>query len=200
MVVDGQMVVRPMMYLALTYDHRIIDGRDSVQFLVAIKECLEDPARRCWWESEPQPKLSWRTQFDVIVIGAGPAGYPVRDSRRPEQAQGRLHRRVAEQRRQLRVRRHLPQRGMHSFQGVARITELYHRAQNEFATHGIKVGDVSVDVAAMQKRKAAIVKAVDVRHHGTVQVRGRDRLAGPRQAARRQSRGISRRPMARRRS
>jgi len=44
-VVDGQIVIRPMMYLALTYDHRIVDGRDSVQFLVAIKEALEDPAR-----------------------------------------------------------------------------------------------------------------------------------------------------------
>ena len=44
-VMDGQIVIRPMMYLALTYDHRIVDGRDSVQFLVAIKEALEDPAR-----------------------------------------------------------------------------------------------------------------------------------------------------------
>ena len=44
-VVDGQIVIRPMMYLALTYDHRIIDGRDAVQFLVTIKDCLEDPAR-----------------------------------------------------------------------------------------------------------------------------------------------------------
>ena len=44
-VVDGQIVVRPMMYLALTYDHRIIDGREAVQFLVAIKDCLEDPGR-----------------------------------------------------------------------------------------------------------------------------------------------------------
>ena len=44
-VVDGQVVVRPMMYIALTYDHRIIDGREAVQFLVAVKESLEDPAR-----------------------------------------------------------------------------------------------------------------------------------------------------------
>jgi 2-oxoglutarate dehydrogenase E2 component (dihydrolipoamide succinyltransferase) len=44
-VVDGQIAIRPMMYLALTYDHRIVDGRESVQFLVAIKEALEDPAR-----------------------------------------------------------------------------------------------------------------------------------------------------------
>ena len=45
MVVDGEIKVRPMMYLALTYDHRIVDGRESVQFLVAIKDALEDPAR-----------------------------------------------------------------------------------------------------------------------------------------------------------
>ena len=45
MVIDGELKIRPMMYLALTYDHRIVDGRESVQFLVAIKEALEDPAR-----------------------------------------------------------------------------------------------------------------------------------------------------------
>ncbi|MGI9263590.1 MAG: 2-oxoglutarate dehydrogenase complex dihydrolipoyllysine-residue succinyltransferase [Gammaproteobacteria bacterium] len=45
MVVDGEIQVRPMMYLALTYDHRLIDGREAVQFLVSIKESLEDPAR-----------------------------------------------------------------------------------------------------------------------------------------------------------
>ena len=44
-VVDGQIVARPMMYLALSYDHRIIDGREAVQFLVRIKECIEDPSR-----------------------------------------------------------------------------------------------------------------------------------------------------------
>ncbi|MEE2753654.1 MAG: 2-oxoglutarate dehydrogenase complex dihydrolipoyllysine-residue succinyltransferase [Candidatus Latescibacterota bacterium] len=43
--VDGQVVVRPVMYLALTYDHRIVDGHDSVTFLVRMKELLEDPAR-----------------------------------------------------------------------------------------------------------------------------------------------------------
>jgi len=44
-VENGQVVVRPMNYLALSYDHRIIDGREAVLFLVAIKEALEDPAR-----------------------------------------------------------------------------------------------------------------------------------------------------------
>ena len=43
--VDGQVEIRPMMYLALTYDHRIIDGREAVQFLVTVREQLEDPAR-----------------------------------------------------------------------------------------------------------------------------------------------------------
>ena len=45
MVVDGAVVARPMMYVALTYDHRIIDGREAVQFLVSIKHSLEDPGR-----------------------------------------------------------------------------------------------------------------------------------------------------------
>jgi 2-oxoglutarate dehydrogenase E2 component (dihydrolipoamide succinyltransferase) len=44
-VVDDQIVIRPMMYLALSYDHRIIDGREAVSFLVRIKECVEDPER-----------------------------------------------------------------------------------------------------------------------------------------------------------
>ena len=43
-VVDGEIVVRPMMYVALTYDHRIVDGQHSVQFLVRVKELMEDPA------------------------------------------------------------------------------------------------------------------------------------------------------------
>jgi 2-oxoglutarate dehydrogenase E2 component (dihydrolipoamide succinyltransferase) len=44
-VIDGEVLVRPMMYIALTYDHRIIDGREAVQFLVTVKQALEDPAR-----------------------------------------------------------------------------------------------------------------------------------------------------------
>ena len=42
---DGQIVIRPMMYLALSYDHRIVDGREAVTFLVAIKNAIEDPTR-----------------------------------------------------------------------------------------------------------------------------------------------------------
>ncbi|HTX66832.1 MAG TPA: 2-oxo acid dehydrogenase subunit E2, partial [Opitutaceae bacterium] len=43
--VAGQVVIRPMMYLALSYDHRIVDGREAVTFLVKVKQTLEDPAR-----------------------------------------------------------------------------------------------------------------------------------------------------------
>ncbi len=45
MAIDGQVVIRPMMYLALSYDHRLIDGREAVTFLVRIKDCIEDPER-----------------------------------------------------------------------------------------------------------------------------------------------------------
>jgi 2-oxoglutarate dehydrogenase E2 component (dihydrolipoamide succinyltransferase) len=41
--IDGQVVIRPMMYVALSYDHRIVDGREAVQFLVRVKELAEDP-------------------------------------------------------------------------------------------------------------------------------------------------------------
>jgi 2-oxoglutarate dehydrogenase E2 component (dihydrolipoamide succinyltransferase) len=45
MVVDGEIKARPMMYLAFSYDHRIVDGREAVTFLVRVKESLEDPQR-----------------------------------------------------------------------------------------------------------------------------------------------------------
>jgi 2-oxoglutarate dehydrogenase E2 component (dihydrolipoamide succinyltransferase) len=44
-VVNGKIEIRPMMYLALSYDHRIIDGKEAVTFLVKVKEAIEDPAR-----------------------------------------------------------------------------------------------------------------------------------------------------------
>jgi 2-oxoglutarate dehydrogenase E2 component (dihydrolipoamide succinyltransferase) len=45
MAINGEVVIRPMMYLALSYDHRVVDGREAVTFLKRIKECLEDPSR-----------------------------------------------------------------------------------------------------------------------------------------------------------
>jgi 2-oxoglutarate dehydrogenase E2 component (dihydrolipoamide succinyltransferase) len=45
MAVDGKVEIRPVMYIALTYDHRVVDGKEAVQFLVAIKERIEQPER-----------------------------------------------------------------------------------------------------------------------------------------------------------
>jgi 2-oxoglutarate dehydrogenase E2 component (dihydrolipoamide succinyltransferase) len=45
MVIGDEIVIRPMMYLAMSYDHRIVDGREAVTFLVRMKDCLEDPQR-----------------------------------------------------------------------------------------------------------------------------------------------------------
>jgi dihydrolipoyl dehydrogenase len=97
--------------------------------------------------------------FDVIVIGAGPAGYPAAI----RAGQNKLKVACIDEWKNL--------DGSYAFGGTClnagcipskallESTELYHRAQTEFAAHGIRVGNVSVDVAAMQKRKAAIVKA-----------------------------------------
>jgi len=53
MVINGEMKIRPMMYVALSYDHRIIDGKESVGFLVKVKEMLEDPARMIFSGKDP---------------------------------------------------------------------------------------------------------------------------------------------------
>jgi 2-oxoglutarate dehydrogenase E2 component (dihydrolipoamide succinyltransferase) len=57
MAVDGQVVILPMMYLALSYDHRIIDGKESVSFLVKVKEMLEQPERMLFGSKDPAEVL-----------------------------------------------------------------------------------------------------------------------------------------------
>jgi 2-oxoglutarate dehydrogenase E2 component (dihydrolipoamide succinyltransferase) len=56
-VKDGQIVIRPIMYVALSYDHRIIDGRESVGFLVKVKQCLENPTLLLTSGNDPQKLL-----------------------------------------------------------------------------------------------------------------------------------------------
>ena len=55
--VNGQVVIRPMMYVALSYDHRIVDGKDSVGFLVKVKEFIENPERMLSGGREPEKLL-----------------------------------------------------------------------------------------------------------------------------------------------
>jgi 2-oxoglutarate dehydrogenase E2 component (dihydrolipoamide succinyltransferase) len=53
MVVEGEIKIRPIMYLALSYDHRIIDGKESVGFLVKVKEMLENPEKMLFGSKDP---------------------------------------------------------------------------------------------------------------------------------------------------
>jgi 2-oxoglutarate dehydrogenase E2 component (dihydrolipoamide succinyltransferase) len=55
--IQGKVEIRPMMYLALSYDHRVIDGKDSVSFLKTVKEYLEDPVRLVFGERSPEQYL-----------------------------------------------------------------------------------------------------------------------------------------------
>jgi 2-oxoglutarate dehydrogenase E2 component (dihydrolipoamide succinyltransferase) len=57
--VNGQVVIRPMMYIALSYDHRIIDGKESVSFLVAVKQMIENPHKLIFGGKDP----------DEVVLG-----------------------------------------------------------------------------------------------------------------------------------
>ena len=114
-VENGQIVIRPMNYLALSYDHRIIDGREAVLSLVAMKEALEDPARMLLESNgvtvglamadssavdsssarAPHPSrhdLRNGKTFDVVVIGGGPGGYIAAIRAAQLGLQDRLHR------------------------------------------------------------------------------------------------------------
>jgi 2-oxoglutarate dehydrogenase E2 component (dihydrolipoamide succinyltransferase) len=55
--IDGEVVIRPIMYVALSYDHRIIDGKESVSFLVKVKEMLENPERMIFGSKDPYEVL-----------------------------------------------------------------------------------------------------------------------------------------------
>jgi 2-oxoglutarate dehydrogenase E2 component (dihydrolipoamide succinyltransferase) len=55
--IDGQVEIHPVMYVALSYDHRIIDGRESVSFLVKVKEMLEEPAKMLFRGKNPVEEL-----------------------------------------------------------------------------------------------------------------------------------------------
>jgi 2-oxoglutarate dehydrogenase E2 component (dihydrolipoamide succinyltransferase) len=55
--INGQILIRPIMYVALSYDHRIIDGRESVGFLVKVKEMIENPAKLLFGGKDPSEVL-----------------------------------------------------------------------------------------------------------------------------------------------
>ena len=119
MVENGQVVVRPMNYLAQSYDHRIIDGREAVLSLVAIKEALEDPARVAAGSLRRYDAMA--EQFDVVVIGAGPGGYIAAIRAAQLGFKTACIDDWTTRRRQARARRHLHQRRLHPVQGAAAV-------------------------------------------------------------------------------
>ena len=115
MVENGQVVVRPMNYLALSYDHRIIDGREAVLSLVAIKEALEDPARHAAGSCGDGRLIRRRRDR------RRPRRLHRRDPRRAARLHDRVHRRLDARRRQARAGRHLHERRLHSVEGAAAV-------------------------------------------------------------------------------
>ena len=111
--IGDKIVIRPMMYVALSYDHRIVDGREAVTFLVRVKECVEDPARLLLEHlSDGRP-----IRYDlIVVIGAGPGGYVA--AIRAAAARACASACIEKTRR---ARRHLPQRRLHPVEGAAAI-------------------------------------------------------------------------------
>ncbi|MEZ6197038.1 MAG: dihydrolipoyl dehydrogenase [Planctomycetota bacterium] len=143
---NGQIVLRPMMYVALTYDHRIVDGREAVTFLKHIKMCVENPRASCW-RSEAVVDA-----YDLIVIGAGPGGYVA--SIRAAQ----LGLKVACVDKNptrggtcLRV-------GCIPSKALLESSELYAKAAGGLGHHGIELGKVKLDLEAMMARKDKIVE------------------------------------------
>ena len=101
MVVGGEIQIRPMMYLALSYDHRLIDGSEAVRFLVTIKDFLEEPARircNCYW---------WRSGW-----------LPCRHTCRPARYEYGLYRQVVKSCRCPGVRRDMSQCWLYSLEGA----------------------------------------------------------------------------------
>ena len=116
----GRSSIRPINYLALSYDHRIIDGREAVLSLVAIKEALEDPARLLLDYDKPvgcaanfHRSSPWLSNSIVVVIGGGPGGYTAAIRAAQLGLHDGVHRRLVARGRQARAGRHVHERRLH---------------------------------------------------------------------------------------
>ena len=152
-VVDDQIVIRPMMYVALSYDHRLVDGEQAVTFLVRVKERLEDPARLAAGRLMARRLRSRRHRL------------------RARRLRGRDPRGAARHARRLRregpdARRHVPQRRLHPAQGAARFERaLSPGAATASRVHGIRSSGVDArpagdDGAQGQGREAGLTQGV----------------------------------------
>ena len=173
-VIDGQVVVRPMMYIALTYDHRH-HRRPRSGAIPGDRQAVPRG-------SGAHGARRMSEFYDVIVIGAGPAGYPAAI----RAGQNKLKVACVDEWKNF--------DGTYAFGGTClnagcipskallESSELFQRAKDEFSVHGIKVGDVKLDLATMQKRRASIVKTMTggitalFKANGVVGIQGHGRL------------------------
>ena len=141
-VVNDQIVIRPMMYVALSYDHRIIDGKEAVLFLVHLKQNLEDPARLL---------LDYNGNFDLIVIGSGPGGYVAAI----RAAQLGLKTACIEKRKELGGT--CLNVGCIPSKALLQSSENYWNALHHSKEHGIDIANVGLNFAQMMHRKQKVV-------------------------------------------
>jgi len=159
-VENGQIVIRPINYLALSYDHRIIDGREAVLSLVAMKEALEDPAAAAGPVSDPssnQRKVMAK-EFDVIVIGAGPGGYiaAVRAAQLGKSVA--VVEKWRNPRGTLKLGGTCLNVGCIPSKALLASSEEFENAAHHLGDHGIEVSGVQLDIAKMLARKDGIVE------------------------------------------
>ncbi len=147
-VVEGeQIVIRPMMYVALSYDHRLIDGREAVAFLRRIKDLVENPERILDGDIDAG-------EFDLIVIGAGPGGY-VAAIRAAE-----LGMKTACIERDARPGGVCLNVGCIPSKALLESTEHYSLVKNRLGEHAIRVEEVSIELAGLMERKEKIVSGL----------------------------------------
>ena len=164
--IDGEVEIRPMMYLALSYDHRIVDGREAVSFLVRVKEAIEDPARLILdlvrhsslaRNSVPSARESLPgqppTDSEAVMTSLlrphrhrrRSRRLRLRDSRGAARPEGRARREARH------PRRHLPQRRLHPLEGAAALLRALRRVVHSPAHMGIKVSSVEARPPGMLK-------------------------------------------------
>ena len=163
-VENGQVVVRPMNYLAQSYDHRIIDGREAVLSLVAIKEALEDPAR-CCWISEMLAQCCWNSDAvrDARSASTSSSSAPVpAGTSPPSAARSSASAPPASTTGPAPDGKPAPggtctNVGCIPSKALLQSSEHFDHAGHAFADHGIEIEGLAIDVAKMLARKDKVV-------------------------------------------
>ena len=147
-VVNESVEVRPVMYLALSYDHRIIDGKEAVSFLKIIKESLEQPKKTF------SRYITMTDNFDLIVIGGGPGGYVCAI----RAAQLGLKTACVEFRGALGGT--CLNVGCIPSKSLLNLSENFHKAKKEFNQQGIEIDGIKLNIEKMMSNKNKSVQVL----------------------------------------